>query len=174
MRHSTKILIMLARSLFHFFVWHKTFVNLSPTWQIIKIVWNSDLSPNLLWLFSLKLETLVHAAGSRVYSYIQLRRPRRPGKKLMSPCGSQSLSTDGNKIGAEIVRQPRVWRKFIAHIIEFPSVTIHPNCGCTGFPSISVQQSDRPRWIDWRKCHQIVFVTKLSSGGLWAHICALV
>ena len=54
---------------------------------------------------SLKLKTLVHAAGSRVYSYIQLRRPRRPGKKLMSPCGSQSLSYDGNKIAAEIVRQ---------------------------------------------------------------------
>ena len=106
-----------------------------------------------------------------VYSYIQLRRPRRPGKKLMSPCGSQSLSSDGNKIAAEIVRQPRVWRKFIAHIIEFPSVTIHPNCGCTRFPSISAQQSDRPRLIDWRKCHQIVFVTELSSGGLWAHMC---
>ena len=54
---------------------------------------------------------------------------------------------------------------------EFPSVTIHPNCRCTDFPSILAQQSDRPHLTDWRQCHWIVFVTELLSGGLWAHMC---
>lgn len=93
-----------------------------------------------------KLTSMAHPVGSSVYSYIQPSRPRQSCKKLMSPCSSQSLSSDGNKIAAKIVPPPPTQSgESSSHKIEFPSVTIRPNCSCSDFPSISVQQPDTGR-----------------------------